>query len=214
MPQIRLETERLAIRPWQDADRAPFAALCADPQVMRHFPGVLDRAQSDALIDRAVERASVPVSDRARGGGLGVQPVVRRADDAFLGFVGLSRPTWPVPGAPDCVEIGWRLARFAWGQGYATEAAAAWCRFGFETLGLREIVSFTATGNARSRRVMERLGMRRDPRDDFNHPLPPPGDPLRAHVLYRLAPPRSAAIAAGMAAGSQSGSLHRPSRQR
>ena len=181
MPQITHATDRLSIRPWCDGDREPFASMCADPEVMRYFPAPLSREESDALIDRAIARAEAD--------GVCFQPLVRSADDCFLGFVGLSRPAWQVPGAPDCVEVGWRLARSAWGQGYASEAAGAWCRFGFETLGLDEIVSFTTVNNDRSRRVMERLGMTRNPADDFDHPLLDPDHPLLRHVLYRL--PRS-----------------------
>uniref|UniRef100_UPI003BA99420 GNAT family N-acetyltransferase n=1 Tax=Stappia sp. TaxID=1870903 RepID=UPI003BA99420 len=181
MPQITLETDRLSIRPWRDDDREPFAAMCADPEVMRYFPAPLSRKESDDLIDRAIVRAE--------DDGVCFQPVERLEDGCFLGFVGLSRPAWQVPGAPGCVEIGWRLAQAAWGRGYASEAARAWCRFGFETLGLREIVSFTTVANDRSRRVMERLGMTHTPADDFDHPLIDADHPLSRHVLYRLARP-------------------------
>ncbi len=106
-------------------------------------------------------------------------------DGAFLGVTGLSRPSFEAPFTP-AVEVGWRFAREAWGHGYATEAAKAAVEFGFETLGLREIVSFTVPANERSWRVMERLGMKRDPVDDFEHPRLPEGHPLRRHFLYRL----------------------------
>jgi len=174
-----LETERLIIRPWQDEDRDPFSRLNADREVMKYFPSTLTRERSDALIDSARER----IGDD----GFCFSPIEEKATGRFLGFAGLSRPRYatPLPFDP-CVEIGWRPARFAWGQGFATEAARAWLRIGFETLGLDEIVSFTTVVNQRSRRVMERLGMRRNPADDFLHPALEPGDPLRPHVLYRL----------------------------
>jgi RimJ/RimL family protein N-acetyltransferase len=174
-----LETERLIIRPWKDEDREPFARLNADRQVMRYFPSVLTREKSDALIEIARERTQAD--------GFCFSPIEEKVTGAFLGFVGLSRPRYarPLPFDP-CVEIGWRLARFAWGQGYATEAARAWVGFGFETLGLDEIVSFTTVTNEPSQRVMQRLGMHRDPNDDFLHPAIVPGHPLEPHVLYRL----------------------------
>jgi RimJ/RimL family protein N-acetyltransferase len=179
MPQFTFETDRLLVRPWQEGDHEPFAVMCADPEVMRHFPAPLSRAESSDLIRRAIARADAD--------GVCFQPVENRDDGRFLGFVGLSRrPAWEVPGVPDCVEVGWRLARSAWGQGYASEAAHAWCRFGFETLKLAEIVSFTTVANERSRRVMERLGMSRDPADDFDHPLLDATHPMSRHVLYRL----------------------------
>jgi ribosomal-protein-alanine N-acetyltransferase len=106
----------------------------------------------------------------------------------FVGFVGLAVPAFEAAFTP-CVEIGWRLARGAWGQGYATEGARAALRFGFDVAGIDEIVSFTTVENARSRAVMGRLGMTRDPADDFEHPGLPVEDPLRPHVLYRLAAP-------------------------
>jgi RimJ/RimL family protein N-acetyltransferase len=169
-------TPRLSLRQWLDRDRAPFAALNADPQVMRHFPALLTREQSDAMVDRLHERLSAE--------GYGLWAVEVRATGAFLGFVGLSVPRWDAAFAP-CTEIGWRLARWAWGQGYATEAAQAALATAFGPAGLSEVVSFTPAGNVRSRRVMERLGMKRDPAEDFDHPLLTDG-PLRRHVLYRL----------------------------
>lgn len=174
-----LETERLILRPWQEDDREPFARLNADKDVMRYFPSVLNREQSDAIIERALQRT---LED-----GFCFSPVEEKATATFLGFVGLSRPRYarPLPFDP-CVEVGWRLARCAWGKGFATEAARAWLGFGFETLGLEEIVSFTAVSNEPSQRVMQRLGMQRNPEDDFLHPAIEPGHPLAPHVLYRL----------------------------
>ena len=171
----RLRTERLLLRRWRDEDRAPFAALCADPVVMEHFPALLSRAECDA----AVERFEAGCDER----GFGFLAVERRDDGAFLGFVGLSVPGFEAPFQP-CVEIGWRLAREHHGHGYAQEAARAWLAHGFEVRGLEEIVSFTATTNANSERVMRRLGMRPD--GEFDHPALEPGHRLRRHVLYRL----------------------------
>lgn len=176
--RLELRTERLLLRRWRDEDREPFAALNADPAVMEHFPDPLVREESDALaarIEREFERHGFGLwALELRGGG-------------FIGFAGLAVPPFEAHFTP-AVEVGWRLARSAWGNGYATEAGRAALAFGFERLGLAEIVSMTAVGNARSRAVMERLGMTRDPADDFEIPTLPPGDPLRAHVLYRIGP--------------------------
>jgi RimJ/RimL family protein N-acetyltransferase len=171
-----LRTGRLLLRQWRDDDYAPFAALNADHEVMRHFPRTMSRAESDALADG--QRGLID----ERGWGLWA---VEAGDEGFIGFVGLSIPRFEAHFMP-AVEIGWRLARHGWGKGYATEAARAGLDFGFGELGLDEIVSFTAVVNDRSRRVMERLGMTHDPGEDFDHPVLPEGDTLRRHVLYRL----------------------------
>ena len=177
--KIYLQTKRLICRSWQSSDLEPFADMCADPEVMRHFPSVLTREQTAALMERAQEKQ--------KADGFCFAPVETRDDGEFLGFVGLSIPAYPKPLPFDpCVEIGWRLKRSAWGKGYAREAALAWIRFGFETIGLDEIVSFTAKGNLSSRRVMERIGMCRDSQGDFLHPSLAPDHRLAAHVLYRL----------------------------
>lgn len=170
-----LETDRLLLRHWRPEDRAPFAALNADPEVMRYFPAPLTRPESDALADR-IEAAM----RREPFGGWAVE-----APAGFIGFVGLSRPRFEAAFTP-CVEIGWRLARQAWGHGYATEAARAALVHGFGAVGLDEIVSFTAPANRPSRAVMERIGMVRDETGDFEHPSVPDGHPLRPHVLYRI----------------------------
>lgn len=175
-PATTLTTARLRLRPWRAADREPFAALNADPVVMEHFPSRLDREQSDALADR------IATGLDERGWGLwalevpGVTP--------FAGFVGLSVPGFEAAFTP-AVEVGWRLARPWWGRGYAPEAAREAVRFGLDELGLDEVVSFTAVSNARSRRVMEKIGLTHDPADDFDHPNLPDGHPLQRHVLYR-----------------------------
>lgn len=175
IPEVR--AARVLLRGWRDGDLAPFAALNADPQVMEHFPAPLTRAESDAFIGRVIEGWAV--------NGFGLWAVERAADHEFLGFTGLTRPRFDAPFMP-AVEVGWRFARAAWGMGYATEAADAALAFGFETVGLDEIVSFTAPANVRSWRVMGRLGMTHDEADDFDHPRLPEGHPLRRHVLYRL----------------------------
>lgn len=172
-----LRTARLVLRRWREEDLAPFAAMNADPRVMEHLPALLSRAESDAFAGR-IDRHF-----QERGFGLFAVEIV--AGPPFIGFVGLSVPSFDAHFTP-CVEVGWRLSHEAWGFGYATEAAREAVRFGFEEVGLAEIVSFTVPANLRSRRVMERLGMRRDPKDDFDHPRLPEGNRLRRHVLYRL----------------------------
>jgi ribosomal-protein-alanine N-acetyltransferase len=178
---IELETERLLLRRWRDSDREPFAALNADPEVMRHFPAPLSRADSDAMVERI--RASFEEH------GYGLYAVERRDEGDFIGFVGLAQLTYDAHFTP-AVEIGWRLARHAWGRGYATEAARAVVDHAFGPLGLAELVSVTAPINEPSWRVMERIGMTRDPAEDFHHPRVEPGHPLALHVLYRLRAPQ------------------------
>ena len=173
-------TERLLLRRWRDEDRAPFAALNADPDVMEHFPARLTRAESDAFVDRIAQQ----LEDR----GWGLWALEERSSGRFLGFTGLNAPGFQAHFTP-AVEVGWRLARDAWGFGYASEAARAAAAVGFDEVGLDEIVSFTATSNVRSMRVMERVGMTHDRADDFDHPALAEGSPLRRHVLYRLARP-------------------------
>jgi len=173
-PELR--TNRLLLRRWRPEDREPFAALNADPRVMEHFPAVLSREESDALAAR--------METHFDGHGFGRWAVEIVGVTPFAGFVGLSIPHFQAPFVP-CVEIGWRLATDFWGRGYATEGAKAALAFGFYELGLKEIISFTVPENLRSRRVMEKIGMTYDPKDDFDHPLLPAGHPLRPHVLYR-----------------------------
>ena len=174
---ITLETARLILRPWREEDRAPFAALNADPQVTRHFGKSYTRAESDAVMDRVLtgfaRHGHGPWALEVKGGA------------PFIGFTGIWSPSFAAHFTP-CTEIGWRLAHEAWGQGYATEAALAGLRFAFGALALDEVVAYAVADNHRSLRVMERLGMRRDPADDFDHPLLDEGDPRRRHLLYRL----------------------------
>ncbi|HEY2841527.1 MAG TPA: GNAT family N-acetyltransferase [Pirellulales bacterium] len=175
--RVELKTSRLSLRRWNDDDLSLFAELNADPLVMEHFPKRLDRAESDAAAAR------IRVHFDERGYGLWAVSVVGGAP--FIGFVGLNVPTFQAAFTP-CIEIGWRLSRDHWGHGYATEAARAALDFGFDELNLDEIVSFTVPANVRSRAVMERIGMRHSPEDDFEHPVLPVGHPLRPHVFYRL----------------------------
>jgi RimJ/RimL family protein N-acetyltransferase len=174
---FEIRTARLRIRSWRDEDIEPHAAMNADPRVMEFFPGTLPPEESAALLARWRQR----IAER----GFGLWPVEVIGGAPFIGMVGLSVPSFQARFMP-AVEIGWRLAAEFWGRGYATEAARAVLAYGFERLGLPEIVSFTTVANARSRRVMEKLGMRRVPEDDFQHPMIPEGHPLRPHVLYRL----------------------------
>lgn len=180
----RLVTDRLVLRRWSSADRVPFAELNADAEVMRYLPAPLTRAESDALVDR-IEAGFDEF-------GFGLWALEVRATGTFIGFVGLTRQTFQAHFTPT-VEVGWRLARSSWGNGYATEAARTALTFGFTEAGLDEIVSMTTRTNTRSRAVMDRLGMARDVADDFQHPLLPDGHPLSPHVLYRTTRERWAA---------------------
>jgi RimJ/RimL family protein N-acetyltransferase len=172
-----LATDRLKLRQWGNADLQPFAELNADPEVMRYFPATLTRAESDGFAGYARETIDLQ--------GWGLWAVEVADGPPFIGFVGLNRVSFEEHFTP-AVEVGWRLARPFWGNGYATEAGAAAVRFGFEQIDLDEIVSFTTTSNEPSIRVMRRLGMRYDAAGDFDHPRVAEG-PLRRHVLYRLA---------------------------
>jgi RimJ/RimL family protein N-acetyltransferase len=171
-PEVR--TERLLMRRWRESDRAPFAALNADPEVMRHFPAPLDRATSDRAVDRFEQRFE------EQGFGLWALEVVETGE--FIGFTGLNPMPEGVPGAGE-QEVGWRLARHAWGKGYATEAARAALGLGLVDLGLPVIWSMTAVLNKSSEAVMRRLGMVRH--STFDHPAVEVGHPLRPHVVYR-----------------------------
>lgn len=172
-----METERLIMRRWREADRRPFAELNADPEVMEHFPAPLTREQSDAMVDR--------IESAFDEHGYGLWALEVRATGEFVGFTGLAWQTFEARFTP-ALEVGWRLARSAWGRGYASEAARAAIGYGFGPAGQDELVSMTAVANLRSRAVMERLGMTRDPADDFDHPRVSAGSPVRPHVLYRL----------------------------
>jgi len=172
-----LKTKRLILRPWKEADLKPFAELNADPRVMEYFPSVLSQKESDDLA-----RCIIAKLEEQKWGKWAVS-VPNVAD--FIGFIGLAKPNFDAHFTPT-VEVGWRLAFEHWGKGYATEGARAALAYGFGTLRLPEIVSFTAVQNMRSRRIMEKIGMYHDPKDDFDHPKLPEGHPLRKHVLYRI----------------------------
>ncbi len=171
-----IRTDRLVLRRWLPADLAPFAEMNADPKVAELLPTPLSREESNAKVARAEEHF------QQHGFGLWAVEIPDVAP--FAGFIGLSTPRFTAHFTP-AVEVGWRLSPKHWGQGYATEGARAAIEFGFDVIGLDEIVSITVPANARSRRVMEKLGMKCDPADDFDHPLLPEGHPLRRHVLYR-----------------------------
>src|SRR5215471_6558546 len=171
-----LKTPRLLLRSWQESDRAPFAAMNADPLVMRYFLSTLSAEETDRMLENNrlhFERH-----------GFGLWAVALAETDEFAGYIGLNVPSFKAPFTP-CVEIGWRLAARFWNQGLATEGAAAVLRFAHLTLGIGEVVSFTSAHNLPSRRVMEKIGMTRDIEGDFDHPRIPKEHPLCRHVLYR-----------------------------
>ncbi|HEU0222489.1 MAG TPA: GNAT family N-acetyltransferase [Paracoccaceae bacterium] len=174
-----IRTERLILRNWEARDRDLFREINSDDRVMEFFPFRRDHAQSDAMLDRL--RRGI----EERGFGFGAVEIA--ANGSSIGFVGIQPIDFRSPFPQGTVEIGWRIARAFWGHGYATEAAKAWLAFGFEQLGLAEIVSFAVRTNGRSIAVMERLGMRRDPASDFDHAEVPDSHPhLKPHVVYRL----------------------------
>ena len=176
---VALRTSRLLLREWRDDDYAPFAAMWADPEVMRYFyrPSA-DRAASDAWIDRMRMHNDTH--------GFAYWAVELSGSDPLIGAIGLTRVLSPALRFAPAVEIGWRLAQRYWGRGYAAEAARAVLDDGFGRFAFTEIVAFTVPANRRSWRLMERLGMTRDPADDFDHPAVPEGHELRRHILYRL----------------------------
>jgi RimJ/RimL family protein N-acetyltransferase len=172
-----LRTERLVLRRWRESDLEPWAAMNADPAVREHLGPVLTPEQSAASVAR------FEADFEARGFGWWAVEVADTG--AFIGFTGLDQVDEGLPFSG--VEIGWRLARTAWGHGYATEAARAALAFGFGTLGLPEILAVTTATNRRSQAVMRRIGMTTDPADDFDDPEAPEGG-LRPNVLYRIRP--------------------------
>jgi 3-dehydroquinate dehydratase/shikimate dehydrogenase len=174
---MQIKTERLILRPWLKEDWEAFAALNADPRVMEWFLKLLSREESDQLANR------ISTDIEQRGWGLWAVSLIET--DAFIGYIGLD-PVHIQASFTPAVEIGWRLKLDHWGKGYATEGALASLDFGFNQLGLQEIVAYTTRQNMRSKAVMERIGMQRDPQGDFEHPKVPEGHPLRRHVLYRI----------------------------
>ena len=180
---IELQTARLQLRPLRPDDLNAVATLGADARVMKSMGGPLSHAKCEAWLERQL--------DHWEQHGYGRCVVTRDAD--FVGFVGLSRFDFELGIVPG-VEVAWRLVFAEWGNGYATEAARAVLDHGFSQLGLREIIGVTSIDNARSRRVMDRLGMQHAPHETFAHPHLPIGDPLRTHVVYRLSAPTSARV--------------------
>ncbi len=174
-----IRTDRLIMRRWRDSDRAPFAALNGDPETMVYFPSTLDRAESDALVDR-IER-------RFDEQGFGLWALEIAGTGEFIGFTGLNPMPEGVPGAGG-MEVGWRLGRQAWHHGYATEAGRAALGVAFDGVGLEEIWSMTAVLNEPSQAVMRRLGMTLH--SFFEHPRVPEGSPVRPHVVYHLDRPQ------------------------
>jgi RimJ/RimL family protein N-acetyltransferase len=172
-----IETQRLILRNWREEDRAPYAALNADPEVMAHFPRVQTREESDGFIDRR----SAEITKQ----GYGFFALEIKDTHEFVGFTGLTTAHIDVPFAP-ALEVGWRLARAHWGKGYATEAALACLDYARDILKAKEIVAFTSKDNTPSMAVMHRLGMTRDLHSDFMHPNIDPNNPAAPHVLYRL----------------------------
>jgi RimJ/RimL family protein N-acetyltransferase len=173
---MTIATRRLVLRRWRDDDLAPFAVLNSDQTAMRFMPSVMTADETRAMVERI--RAHFDAH------GFGPWAVEVPGVAPFIGFVGLQRPAFEAHFTPS-VEIGWRLLPAYWGKGYASEAAAAALRFGFEDLNLDQIVSLTVLANKPSWSVMERIGMTRDPADDFDHPRLAEGHPLRRHILYR-----------------------------
>ncbi|CUI17397.1 acetyltransferase, GNAT-family [Candidatus Protochlamydia naegleriophila] len=172
-----IQTKRLILRPWREDDWKPFARMNADPRVMEYFPSTLSKQESDDLARR--------LSDKVAEQGWGLWAVSIPEVAEFIGFIGLAKPSFEAHFTP-AIEVGWRLAYDYWGQGYATEGALAALEYGFETLQLNEIVSFTAQLNDRSRKVMRKIGMHHDPIDDFDHPRLSKEHQLCRHVLYRI----------------------------
>jgi len=173
---LALRTPRLLLREWRDDDIAPFAAMSADPEGMRYLP-FLDQAGAEAWVER--------MRDHCAEHGFGQLVVELPGEASFIGVIGLNHVRWTLPFTP-AVEVGWRLIPAYWRKGYAVEAARAAIDDGFGRIGLAEIVAYTVPANRASWQVMERLGMTRDPTEDFDHPSRPEGDALRRHVLYRL----------------------------
>lgn len=172
-----IETQRLILRGMRDSDLSPFAAMNADRRVMEFFPAPLTSDESEAIARR--------IEDHFAAHGYSYWMVEAMGVAEFIGIAGLLVPAFEAHFTPS-VEVAWRFAHAYWGNGFATEAARALLEFGFDRAGLDEIVSYTVPANARSRRVMARLGMTHDPAEDFDHPNLAEGDPLRRHVLYRL----------------------------
>lgn len=176
MDLITLETARMILRPWQEADLIPFAKINADKEVMRYYPATLSSDESNDFATR--------IQQRLEQNGWGFWALENKTNKQFMGFTGLNIPGYDLPCNP-CIEIGWRLGRDYWGQGFATEAATACLDFAFESLNTQRIVAFTSVVNDKSRSVMERLGMK-NIHQNFCHPIIPAGHELEEHVLYEV----------------------------
>jgi RimJ/RimL family protein N-acetyltransferase len=174
---MQLFTERLILRSWRNSDRQPFAEMSEDADVMEHLRPLPTRDACNAWIDFQINHQS--------SHGFCLWVLESRASGRFMGAVGLLHVGFAARFTP-AVEVGWRLARPFWGQGFAVEAARAALQFGFEQIRLAEIVAHASVRNGRSRRVMVKLGMSHDCAEDFDHPRIPESDRLRRQVLYRL----------------------------
>ena len=177
MTKVFIETDRLLLRAWKEEDLIPFVKLNADSRVMEHFPKLLTIAETEAMIK--------VINDRYQKNGFCLFAMELKATGEFIGLNGLNIPSYETVFSP-FVEIGWRIAFEFWNKGYASEGAIASLKYGFETLELKEIVSFTATENLRSQRVMQKIGMTRDVNGDFDHPSLAKDHRLSRHVLYRI----------------------------
>lgn len=174
MSSIFIETPRLILRQWEQKDYEPYTSLNCDPEVMKYFPSVKSPDETLAQIKR--------ISEAIGRHGYGFWAVERKDNHHFIGFTGLSVPGFEAYFSP-CVEIGWRLSKENWGQGFATEAALSCLDFGFKYLGLNEIYSFTSIYNDRSEKVMRRIGMNKI--GEFDHPLIADGHWLERHLVYK-----------------------------
>lgn len=172
-----IETNRLILRPWENTDREPFAQLNSCPVILEFFPNTLTSEESNKLADNIITHIQTH--------GWGLWAAEEKVSKRFMGFIGLQTYEGNTHFSPT-VEIGWRLHSDFWGKGYATEGAKAALEHGFTQLNLNEIVAFTAAINTRSQRVMEKIGMIYNPKDDFIHPSVPKNNPLAPHVLYRI----------------------------
>lgn len=176
MEPVSLESNRILLRPWKPSDLQPFAKMNADADVMRYYPSTLNHEESDEFAQRIQERFNEK--------GWGFWALEHKDSGKFMGFTGLNIPGYDLPCNP-CIEVGWRLARSFWGEGFATEAAKASLDFAFANLKTDRIVSFASVVNERSWQVMERLGMR-NTHQNFDHPIIPAGHELSEHVLYEI----------------------------
>lgn len=176
-PNTHLETERLILREWKKSDHEKFARINHDPLIMEYFPRTLDAKDTDKLVER--------FQKHFKKYGYGFYALELKESGEFIGFVGINHVEIDVPFKP-AVEIAWRLDYEYWGQGYATEAAQAVLRHAFSELGLKEVVAYTVFDNNRAIHIIEKLGMKRDPKGDFSYPKLPDDHPMSRHVLYRL----------------------------